>query len=172
MSMDITTGIRKLRSVRAYADRPIPAETLREILDAGRRAQSSKNSQPWQFVVVQERERLQQLAQTGTFASHVADAAALIVLATQQANAYDIGQATAFLQLAALERGVGSCIVVLHEADDARAVLGMPADWSPFYALALGYAAEDWQPTKMGGRRSLDDVVRWEQWSTPGADAE
>lgn len=166
--MEISTGIRTLRSVREYRDEALPEEVLRQILDAGRRAQSSKNSQPWQFVVVQDRARLQQLAQCGTYAGHVAQSAATVVLATQQENAYDIGQATAFMQLAALELGVGSCIIVLHEREQAQAALGMPDDWSSFYAIAFGYPAANWQPAKMGGRRSLDDVVRWEQWDGTG----
>ena len=55
---------------------PLPEDVLRAILDAGRRAQSSKNTQPWDFVVIQDRERLTALSKLGTYAGHLAGAAA------------------------------------------------------------------------------------------------
>jgi nitroreductase len=162
--MDVRDAIRGLRSVRQFADRPLEEATLRAILDAGRRAQSSKNTQPWQFVVVRERETLLALSKCGDYAGHLAGAAAGVALIATVNDGYDLGQATACMMLAAWELGVGSCIASIYDADKARALLDVPADRHFDVALSFGYPAADWQPTKMGGRRPLEDVVRWERW--------
>jgi nitroreductase len=162
--MNVRDAIRGLRSVRQFADQPIDEATLGAILDAGRRAQSSKNTQPWQFVVVRERETLVALSRCGDYAGHLAGAAAGVALISTVRDGYDLGQATACLMLAAWELGVGSCIASIYDADKARALLGVPADRYFDVALSFGYPAADWQPTKMGGRRPLEDVVRWERW--------
>ncbi len=78
-------------------------------------------------------------------------------------KSFDLGQASSYLQLAAWELGVGSCIVTMHREDDAKEVLGIPADKHAIVALSFGYPADVWTPNK-GGRHSLDDVVRWEKW--------
>jgi nitroreductase len=162
--MDVRDALRGLRSVRQFAERPLEEATLRAILDAGRRAQSSKNTQPWQFVVVRERETLVALSKCGDYAGHLAGAAAGVALIATAKDGYDLGQATACMMLAAWELGVGSCIASIYDADKARALLGVPADRHFDVALSFGYPAADWQPTKMGGRRPLEDVVRWERW--------
>jgi nitroreductase len=154
----------KLRSVRKFDDRPLPEDVLRSILDAGRRAQSSKNTQPWEFIVVQDRDRLTALSKLGTYAGHLAGAAAGVFLVSTAEDSYDVGQATAFLMLAALELGVGSCIAYIHEQAAAKTLLGVPVDRQLIYALSFGFPAADWTPARMGGRRSLEDVVHWESW--------
>lgn len=165
--MNVNDAIRTKRAVRLFTDTPVPHEVIVAILDAGRRSQSSKNTQPWQFIVVQGREKLQALSQTGQFAGHLAGAAFAVVLAGQKDtgwNWYDLGQASAYMQLAAWEHGVGSCIANIYEPDQARAILGVPPDWSVNCALSFGYPSPDFVPLKLGGRKPLDQVVRWEQW--------
>lgn len=160
----VQQAIMKLRSVRKFDDRPLPEDVLTAILDAGRRAQSSKNTQPWEFVVIQDRDRLTALSKLGTYAGHLAGAAAGVVLVSTAEDAYDVGQATAFLMLAAHELGVGSCIAYIHDQEAAKALLGVPDERQLVYALSFGYPAADWTPAKMGGRRPLEDVVHWESW--------
>ncbi len=95
------TAIQTIRAVREFSVRPVPDDVIRQIVDAGRRSQSSKNSQPWQFVVVRQRETLARLAQCGTYASHVAAAAFAVVLVAPAGTGFDQGQATAYMMLAA-----------------------------------------------------------------------
>ena len=78
--MNVLDAIRLKRSVRRFAPDPLPDDAVRTILNAGRRAQSSKNTQPWQFVAVTDRDILTQLSQTGDFAGHLAGAALGVVL--------------------------------------------------------------------------------------------
>ena len=165
--MTVAEAVRTMRAVRQFTDRPLGEDDIVAILNAGRRAQSSKNTQPWQFVVVQQRETLTQLAQTGTWAGHLAGAAVGVVLVGgAEIAAFDLGQATAFMMLTAWERGIGSCIASIYEPEQARTILGIPADQYVRWAISFGYPAQEAAaaPPRSGGRRALDDVVRWEKW--------
>ena len=73
-------AIRSRRNVRRYTDEPLPPDHLDQILEAGRRAPSSRNWQPWDFVVVTDRDQLTRLAQVWQYAGHVAQSAATIAL--------------------------------------------------------------------------------------------
>lgn len=79
-------------------------------------------------------------------------------------NEFELGQAAAYLQLAAGELGVGSRIASLWDADAARAILGVPPDMACDTAISFGYPAAPPAPPKKGGRRALDEVVRRERW--------
>jgi nitroreductase len=164
--MDVLEAVRTKRAVRRFRDEPVSDEVIRQILDAGRRSQSSKNTQPWQFIVIRERDRLESLSKTGTYAGHIAGAAFAVVLVGERQshwNFYDPGQASAYMQLAAWGLGVGSCIATLHQEDAAKTLLGVPAEMSATVALSFGYPAPDWTPNK-GGRKKLDELVRSETW--------
>jgi nitroreductase len=158
--------IRTQRATRQYTDEPVSDEAIRTILQAGRKAQSSKNSQPWQFVVVRDRETLQRLAACGKYAAHVPHAAFVIALVTSVENGFDLGQAAAYLQLAAWEQGIGSCVTSMHELDKAKEVLGIPQELYFSIVLAFGYPKPEEQvrPPRKAGRKPLDEVARWEHW--------
>lgn len=163
--MMVADAIRTKRAVRQFTDQPVPDEQIRAILDAGRRAQSSKNGQPWTFIVIRDRETLRQLSTCGGYAGHLAGAAFAVALVSSVSYSFDLGQAAAYMQLAAWELGVGSCIASMWEPERAGTILGVPPDHLFDTAISFGYAAAP--PTtsgKPGGRRALDEVVRWEQW--------
>ena len=165
--MNVSEAIRTKRAVRQFKPDPVPEDLILKIVDSARRSQSSKNSQPWQFVVVRDRATLAALSQAGTYASHVAGAAfavALIGIQDSGWNMFDFGQASAYMQLAAWEMGIGSCIATMHEQEKAKTILGIPADHTFHLAISFGYPAADSQPAKMGGRRPIGDIIRWERW--------
>ncbi len=165
--MDVLEAIRTKRAVRQFKPEPVAQAVIEQILDAGRRSQSSKNTQPWQFVVVRDRETLKALSEAGNFATHLAGAAfAVTLVGTQKTmwNAFDLGQASAYLQLAAWDLGVGSCIATIHDEAKGKALLGIPNEMNFMLALSFGYPARDAVPAKLGGRKPLSDVVRWEKW--------
>jgi nitroreductase len=161
--------IRTQRATRQYSQQAVSEEDIQTILNAGRRAQSSRNKQPWYFIVVSDRERLQRLSESGEHAGHVARAAFAIALVTSNTGAadFDLGQAAAYLQLTAWDLGIGSCITWMHHEEKAKEVLNVPADLNFHVVLSFGYPApqENPQPPKKGGRKPLDEVVRWEHWS-------
>lgn len=82
--METWDGIRARRNVRQYTDQPIAREGLERILEAGRRAPSSQNWQPWNFVVVTGRGQLVELAKAWERGGrHIASSAATIVLVAE-----------------------------------------------------------------------------------------
>jgi nitroreductase len=156
--------IRTKRAVRNFTDKDVPGAIIEQILDAGRLAQSSKNVQPWHFILIQNRETLRQLAQFGKYAGHLEGAKFAIALVGEPGYDFDLGQAAAYMQLAAWEQGVGSCLASMWEPDKAKAVLGVPAEKQLDIAISFGYPAEEPSPPQKGGRKPVQDVVLQETW--------
>ncbi len=163
--MQTLDAIRTKRAVRKYTDQTVTDAVIRKILNAGRRAQSSKNTQPWDFVVVRDREMLRQLAACGNFAAHLAGAAFAVAIIASVERSFDIGQTAAYMQLAAWDSGVSSCIASIYEPDRAKQLLGVPAEKYFNTTLAFGYAADPpREQPRSGARRAFDEVVHWERW--------
>ena len=111
--MNVSEAIRTKRATRKFQDKPLPDEVVHAILNAGRRSQSSKNEQAWQFIAIRDRSILKALSECGQWAGHLAGATLGIAILTPEPTAkfqtmFDAGQAAAFMQLAAWELGVGS----------------------------------------------------------------
>jgi nitroreductase len=164
--MNVADAIKTKRAVREFVPQPLTEEDISAILNAGRRAQSSNNSQPWQFVAITNRETLTKLSECGNYAKHLAKAAfAVALIGTAENVDFDLGQAAAYMQLAAWDRGIGSCIASMWEPAKARAILGVPDGHSFDLAISFGYPAAPPAPKKGSkGRRTLDEVVRREKW--------
>jgi nitroreductase len=166
-------AIRSRRNVRDYTDEPVAREALEQILEAGRRAPSSRNWQPWDFVVVTGRERLSELSKVWQSAGHVARSAATIALVAPVPEnerqrdhvQYDLGQATMSMMLAAADLGIGSGHSAVADQELAGKLLGFPADRFCAYLIALGYPADrPLAPIRRPDRRPFDSVVHWNSW--------
>ena len=168
--MNVLEAIRTKRATRQFAVQSISDEQIRTVVDAGRRAQSSKNTQPWQFIVVRERAMLKALSEVGPYAGHLAGAAFGVALASPDpagrwSIAFDLGQAAAYMQLAAWELGIGSCIGSMYDPAKARELLGVPAELTIQVTLSFGIpAAAPAARPKLGGRLPLGEVVHWDKW--------
>jgi len=170
--MDIFQTIREKRAIRVFREERLAEETIQQILSAGRRAQSSKNTQPWHFIAITDKGMLAGLSKTGAYAGHLAGAALGIVVATPDPAqkwtiAFDAGQAAAYMQLAAWSLGVGSCLASIYESDAARALLGVPPEWHIDIAISFGYFDAVSQPpsgVRHAGRRPLMEIVHREKW--------
>ncbi len=173
--MDTWEAIRSKRVVRNFDDRRLNPADLERVLDAGRHAGSSKNLQRWDFIVVEDRERLRALAGVGPFAGHIAGAAAAVALVTPDPRApgtpfsvmWDLGLAAQNMSLAAWELGIGSCPATVYEPALASQILGYPPDRSCEFLLSLGHPADPGDLTRAlrpGGRRSLREIVHRERW--------
>lgn len=163
------------RMVRSFADRAIEPDQLVRILNAGRRAASSKNLQRWDFIVCRDREHLVELSKVGPWADHLAGAPVAVALVTPDPAAadsplsvmFDLGMAAANMMLAAWELGIGSVPATVYEHDRARRLLGYPADHHCEYLISFGYPADPGiltRPNKAGGRQALADIVHDETW--------
>jgi nitroreductase len=172
-AMETWDAIRARRNVRAYTDRPLSNEDLTRILEAGRRAPSSRNWQPWDYIVVTDRQQLAELSTVKRYAGHVAGSAATIALiaAAQQDPVrrdelqYDLGQATMSMALAAADLGIGSGHASVGDERRAREILGYPEGRFCAYLLALGYPGDrPLRPVARPNRRPLTEVVHHGRW--------
>ena len=170
--MNVTDAIRLKRAVRKFQDKPLPDEVIHTILNAGRRSQSSKNTQAWKFIAIRDKSILKELSQCGEWASHLAGAALAVAILTPDPTEkfqimFDAGQAAAFMQLAAWELGVGSVPASLYDFELSRKILTFPPEWHLRIALSFGYPLEEETlsaPPKKGGRAALEEVVYGEKW--------
>jgi len=163
--MDAYTVIRTKRDERSYSDRPLPEAVVHRILQAGRMAGSSKNSQPCRFIAIRSPEQRAALAACGDFARHMPAAPLVIVVVlTPGGGAFDAGRAAQNMMLAAWEEGIISCPTSMHHEDCARAVLGLPGDHHVQITLPMGYPVEG-APARAGRPRlSMDEYVHDERW--------
>jgi nitroreductase len=170
--MNVIEAIKRKRAVREYAPQPLPDDVVEQILWAGRRAQSSKNSQPWHFIAIRKRETLEALSRMGDFARHVPSAALCIAILTPDPKSrwsvmFDAGQAAAYMQLVGVELGVGSCLVTLHRPEGARELLSFPEDLHLNVLITFGYPADPHAldpVSRPGGRRPLEEIAHFERW--------
>jgi nitroreductase len=169
--MQTWEAITSRRNVRSFADRPIPAGDLDRILEAGRRSPSSQNWQPWDFVLVTDREMLGELAKVWRGAGHVAGSAAtIVVVGPPDDNAFrraqlDLGQATMAMMIAAADLGIGSCHAGIGDLPRVRELLGIPQDRDWALLISLGYpAGRPLTPVRNPDRRPFDDVVHRGRW--------
>jgi nitroreductase len=171
--METWDAITSRRNVRVFADLAIEDEVLDRILESGRRAPSSRNSQPWDFVVVTDRAQLRELSKVWRGGPHVADSAATIALVvrdsddqrTRETVQYDLGQATMAMMVVAADHGIGSGHSAVADQAKAREVLGLPADRRVAYLVDLGHPADrPLKPIKRPNRRPFDEVVHRDHW--------
>ena len=171
--METWDAIRVRRNVRQYSDRAISPDDLDRILEAGRRAPSSMNAQRWDFVVVTDREQLQELAKVWRYGRHVARSAATMALVVPETDdpdtacsiEYDLGQVTMSMMLAAADLGIGSGHSAVGDQDAARLILQVPEDHNVEWMVALGYPPDrQLTPIENIDRRPFDDVVHREHW--------
>lgn len=164
-------AIRSRRNVRQYAPKPIAGAELDQILEAARRSPSSQNTQPWDFVLVTDRDQLTRLAGVWFGGKHIASSAATIGLITAADEAasgrvqFDLGQATMSIMIAAAGLGIGSCHSAVGDQDLARELLGHPPGTTCSLLISLGYpAARPLAPIKTPARRPLTDLVHRDRW--------
>jgi nitroreductase len=147
------------RSIRAYANQPVPDELVADLLSAAMAAPSAGAKDPWRFVVVKDRAMLRRMAEALPHGRMLAGAGVGIVVCGDLAAAHD-GQLSYVLQdcsaaienllIAAHALGLGACWLGVHpreaRVEAMRTLLGIPAAVVPVSAVALGYPAEQKEP--------------------------
>ncbi len=167
--MDTIETIRTIRAVREFDPRPVPEEVITQILKAGRWTGSSKNTQPWQFILVKDREMMNRLADCGNYTEHLRKANFAIVVLTERKAAadFDAGRCCQNMMLAAWNDAVGSCIATMHRQADAEKVLGVPEQYELQQVISFGYPAEGstaTRPARARGRKPLEEMTHFEKW--------
>ena len=163
--------IAKRGSIRRYKDKPIPENDLLNIIEAARLAQSAANRQPWQFIVVTDKEVRERIADAAHWQdrprqSSVETAGAIIVgLADPEISAnwflVDLGIAIENMALTAWDLGIGSCWIGAFREDDVKTVLTIPKDLRVVSLLTLGYADE--KPREKN-RKPLEEIIHYNMY--------
>ena len=170
--MNVTKAIRARRSIRAYADKPVEAEKLEELLEAGRLAPSASNRQDWKFIVVQDGRTRQALVRVCRNQKFIGQAPVVIVACStnpnrlmpsgQPAAATDLAIALDHMTLAAVELGLGTCWIGAFDAPAVAKLLNVPDDCAVVHILPLGYPAEA-PPARP--RKASGELFCHEMWS-------
>jgi len=167
--MDTYLAIASKRDTRAYAERPVPEDVARRILDAGRVAGSAKNRQPWRFLVVEDAALRESLAGTVYEPGNVRGAALVVAVVTPGGKyAFDSGRAAQNMMLAAWNEGVASCPNGMPDVEATAAALDLGEEERPVVVLTFGYAAKERNPASRSAeewsaradRKPLDELVR------------
>jgi nitroreductase len=161
--MDALEAIRKRRSVREYTGASIPRTDLEKIIDAGRLAPSGYNEQPWEFIVITDREMINQLK---VAAEWMEKAAAIIAVVMDPSSRWWIEDGSAAIEnilIACTALGYGSCWLegyTLPLEEEFKVLLGIPEEKRLLTLIPVGVPAE-W-PSKE--KKPLEEVIHWERY--------
>ena len=178
--------ITKRRSIRKYRDTPVEESVLLELINSARLAPSGRNTQPWDFIIVDDEQLKQDLAKvshnqkwmTGApvYIVCVADIRARIksdekIYLDEDSSLFDLKQvirdtsiAIEHLVLEAVDQGLGTCWVAWFKQAEIRPVLGIPDDKYVVAIITVGYADEDPAPRP---RKKLEEILHKNKWSKP-----
>jgi nitroreductase len=168
--VDTYLAIASRRDQRRYRPERLPEEVVTRILDAGRLSGSGSNRQPWTFLVIESRARIEALAR-GVFAPGNVLGAGLVVAIVVSGKgpvSFDAGRAAQNMLLAAWNEGLASCPNGLADREAVRAALALGDDETPAIVLTFGVPERDRDPesrtaaewSARANRKPLDDVVR------------
>jgi nitroreductase len=160
--MDAFLAIASRREVRDYRPDLVPDDVVRRILEAGRVTGSSKNHQPWRFVVVRSREVLDRLAETVRTPANVAGAPLFVAVLVDDhpRAAFDGGRAAQSMMLAAWNEGVGSCPNGFADEAAAGALLGVRPEQRLLVGLTVGHPARRHRPERRPPEEWLERARR------------
>ncbi len=167
LTVDAYKTIISKRDTRAFLDRPVPEEVVRRILQAGRMAGSSKNTQPCRFIVLDDAAARARVAACGDFAAWLPSVPLAIAVASSSRSPrdeFDAGRAAQNMMVAAWADGVSSCPTSMHRAGDARAALGLPDDFHVSTVIGFGYRERAPKHIPEAARLPFDEYVRRNRW--------
>ncbi len=165
--MDAIEAIMSRKVQRNFAPRAVEDDKLSKIVEAGRHAMSARNLQPWQFIVVRERERLKAMGAVCTTGRFVADAPSAIVILKDVGNTrwadVDCAQAVQNMATAGWALGLGTCWVGNFDAAALKEMLAIPDGWAVFTILPFGYADEK-NPPQARPLKKRSEMVHQEKF--------
>ena len=167
--MEVYEAVRTMLAVREYADRAVPDDVVRKIVEAAHLSPSSMNKQPWHFIVVRERETLRKLGALNAHGPYVAKAPLVVVVATETESKFGVSDASRAIQnmmLTAWGEGVGSNWTGWFGLDEVAKLIGVPPTHQVLAIIPFGYPA-----SKVGRgkkqRKPLNAVASNERFGLP-----
>ncbi|MFW5886835.1 MAG: nitroreductase family protein [Bacteroidota bacterium] len=163
---------KKRYSCRNYQAKPVEKEELVKVLEAGRIAPSATNAQPWEFIVVQEENLLDEIKSCYQ-KDWILSAPAIIVICGNHRLSWkredgkdhcdiDIAIATDHLTMAATEYGLATCWVCKFDAPKCKKLLNLPEEMEPMVLLPIGYPVDSKDINRHDrARKPLETLVKW-----------
>jgi nitroreductase len=147
----------KRRSIRKYTDEPVPEELIKEILKAAMSAPSAKNFQPWEFIVINDREILDQVPQFHAYSRMILEAPVAIAVCGNLEKDQNIGwwvqdcaAATENILIAVQSKGLGAVWLGIYPLEERinglRKLLNLPEHIMPWSLIPIGYPGEEKRP--------------------------
>lgn len=152
----------KRRSIRRYEDREVPLDLVVKVLDIARWAPSARNAQPWEFVIVNDREILNMLSRIHIGAGPLKKAPVAVIVLCDSTKApvtyqVDCANVALYVMLAAYCMGLGTVwINPLRNIEEVREVIKAPNNMVPIAIIAMGYPAEGPKPKP---RKPINEIV-------------
>lgn len=172
--MELREVIKKRRSIRAFKSEDIPKETILEILDLARYSPSAGNTQPWEFVLVKEKEQKEKLAVASLNQKFIALAPYVIVVCANlnRSSSYgrrgielysiqDTAIITTYILFLATERNLGTCWVGAFNESKVREVINCPSHIRPVAIIPIGISGEKGIATE---RIELREILHYERF--------
>ncbi len=170
----VVNELRQVRQIRQYHSDPVPDAVINELLEVARWSGSSRNTQPWHFVVITDKEQLARIAAVRTSINWVADAPLAIAIVLDGENptgeAFDEGRVTERLMIACKLLGLGSGTAWFGDPSQqatAKAALGIPEEKTARSVVVIGYpvTSKDHRPNPaQGGRKPLAEIVSYDRY--------
>ncbi len=153
------------RSIRKYRGTDVPLDVLLRLIDIARWAPSSKNRQPWEFIVTKDEEKISRIAKIKG-EDWIANAPAVILAISDPKKSpiyhmSDTAMAVHNISLAALDYGLGTCWIGIYENREVKKMFNIPEDKVLIGALAVGYPDE--KPEKRP-RRPVEEIVHIDEY--------
>ena len=161
--MDALEAIRRRRSVRDFTGEPIPREDLLKIVDAGRLAASGYNRQPWDFIVVTDREMIDRLKVASEWMDKAAAIIAVVLDPSSEWWVEDGSAAVENMLIASTALGYGSCWLegyTLPHEEEFKELLGAPKGKRLLTLMPIGVPVA-WPTSR---KKPLEEVLHWERY--------
>lgn len=169
--MQVIDEIKDWVSIKKYTNEKIMPDTLERILDAGMRAPSAKNRQPWRFIACTEDSIRSKIMDASYGQEHVGSAPVIIAACTtnieykmpngQDSYPIDIAIAVSFMMIQARAEKLGACVVTTYNEEDIKDLLSVPYSMRVVMLLLLGHPDENPILTK---RKLKSRVIAHEHW--------
>ena len=173
-SLSVIERMRTVRQIRQYASEEVPDNVVEQLLRVAQWTGSSRNTQPWHFVVVKEKDRLRKISQLRAPINWLAAAPlgiAIVLDGAGVSEAYDEGRVTERIIIAAHNLGYGGGVAWYGDDTqqaEAKRILGVPAERTARSIVMIGrpVSAKDPRPNaRPGGRKPLSEIVSYERYS-------
>jgi nitroreductase len=163
--VDAYEAIIRKRDRRDYDGRPVPEESLQRILQAGRMAGSSSNTQPLRFIVMRDQARKDKLAPAGPGTAPLVKAPLGIVICLKKGSRdFDVGRAAQNMMVAAWAEGIHSCPIGLRNEEVASEALALPEDYVASIGISFGYPSPTATPREPSKRLPMEELVHYDRW--------